>query len=390
MKRKIIICLLIIICVFILPLTTVIADDGADEEDLLKEEVNKQLDEVDFGKLNDLLETGELNIADEQTFKEIVENLINGKYTLTSSTVLNKVVNLLIGDISSIIPIIFIVLAIAILSNIVNSFQPSVESKSIAEITHFVCMAIVMVLLISVIKNVYTMTNDIISKLSNQMEVLFPILLSLMTATGSVVSVGIYQPVVAMLTSGVTIIFTKIIYPIFLLSLIFVVLNNLSSQIKLNKFVSFLGSCFKWIVGFVFTIFTGVLTIQGISAGKYDTISLKATRFAMKSYIPIIGGYLSDGLDYVLLSGLIIKNAIGVAGLILLISTILSPIVYLLVLRLGLQFVAGVVEPIGNSKMSNLCEDLGKILVYPIIVILAISFMFLLAVGLIMCTMSGV
>jgi stage III sporulation protein AE len=143
-------------------------------------------------------------------------------------------------------------------------------------------------------------------------------------------------------------------------------------------------------VGFVFTIFAGVLTIQGISAGKYDTISLKATRFAMKSYIPIIGGYLSDGLDYALLSGLIIKNAIGVAGLILLVSTILSPIAYLLILKLGLQFVAGVVEPIGNSKMSSLCEELSKILIYPIIVILAISFMFLLAVGLIMCTMSGV
>ena len=390
MKRKIIICLLIVICFVVLPITTTIADNESKEENLLKEEVDKQLEDFDFGQLNDLLESGEINITNEQTFKEIVENLINGKYTLSASSILNKVINLLIGDISSIIPIIFMVLAIAILSNIVNSFQPSAESKSIAEITHFVCMSIVMVLLVVVIKNAYTMTSNTISKLSNQMEILFPILLSLMTATGSVVSVGIYQPIVAVLASGVIIIFTKIIYPIFLLSLIFVVLNNLSSQIKLNKFISFLGSCFKWIVGFVFTIFAGVLTIQGISAGKYDTISLKATRFAMKSYIPIIGGYLSDGLDYALLSGLIIKNAIGVAGLILLVSTILSPIVYLLILKLGLQFVAGVVEPIGNSKMSSLCEELSKILIYPIIVILTISFMFLLAVGLIMCTMSGV
>jgi stage III sporulation protein AE len=212
----------------------------------------------------------------------------------------------------------------------------------------------------------------------------------MLTAMGSVVSVGIYQPLVAILSGGVTAIFSKIIFPIFLLLLIFIILNNLSGLVKLNKFISFLSSTFKWIVGFVFTMFAGLLTIQGISAGRYDTISLKATRFAMKSYIPIIGGYLSDGLDYVMLSSVLIKNAIGVAGIILLIMTILIPIINILILKLGLQFVAGVIETMGNSKISGLCDDLSKVLICPIVVILAMAFMYFLSVGLMMCTISGV
>ena len=359
-------------------------------EELLKEEVDKQLENVDFDNLEEFFNDENFSITDETCFKEIVTNLINGSFKSDPMTILGKIANSFFHNTKSILPILLMIIAIAILGNIVNSFKANSNSQAIADLIHFVCMAVVIVLLVSMFKNVYTITTGCVNKISSQMSIIFPILMTLLTTMGSVMTVGIYQPIVAVLTSGMTAIFSKVIYPIFLLSLIFIILNNLSNNIKLNKFISFLGSSFKWIVGFIFTIFAGILTIQGISAGKYDTISLKATRFAMKSYIPIIGGYLSDGLDYVMLSSVLIKNAIGVAGLVLLIMSILIPIINILIVKLGLQLVAGIIEPMGNSKISGLCEDLSKVLVYPIVVILAMSFMYFLTIGLIMCTISGV
>jgi stage III sporulation protein AE len=70
------------------------------------------------------------------------------------------------------------------------------------------------------------------------------------------------------------------------------VLSFISKTIKLDKITGFLNSVFKWSIGIVFTLFSGFLTIQGISAGKFDGVSIKATKFAMKSYIPIIGSYI--------------------------------------------------------------------------------------------------
>ena len=389
MKKKIIFILIIVMSIVLIPTNSISAEDKS-EEVKLQEEVDNQLENLDFKDLETLMKDDSLFITDENSFKGIVSDLINGEYNTDTQTVLGNVANKIFSQIVSIIPILLIIVVIAILGNIVNSFQPSSNSKAIADIVHFVCIAVVIVLLVAVMKNAYSLTTDCVNSMANQMSIIFPILLTMLTAMGSVVTVGIYQPVVAVLTGGVTAIFKNIVYPIFILAFIFIILNNISSQIKLSKFTSFLGSAFKWIVGFVFTIFAGLLTIQGISAGKYDTISLKATRFAMKSYIPIIGGYLSDGLDYVMLSSILIKNAIGVAGLLLLMGTILVPIINLVVFKLGLQFVASIVEPMGNSKISNFCEDLSKILVYPIVVILAIAFMYVLSVGLIMCTVSGV
>lgn len=388
MKKQIFIIILLILSVIIITPNILVSAENEDE--MLRDEVNNQLENFDFSDLNDLFESGDLHITDEESFKEIVKNLIDGKYKLNSSTIFNKIIDVVLSNIKKIIPIILMILCISMLSNIVTSFQPNSNSKPVTDIIHFVCIAIVIVLIVSVVRNSYQITTSTIDSMCNQMNIIFPVLLSLMTTMGGVVSVGIYQPIVAILTNGVTNILSKIVYPIFILSFIFIVLNSLSKQIKLNKFISFLGSGFKWVIGFIFTLFAGLLTIQGISAGRYDTISLKATKFAVKSYIPIIGGYISDGLDYVMLSTLLIKNAIGVAGIILLISSILVPILSVVILKLGLQFVAGVVEPIADSRICDLCDNISKVLIYPVVIIIAISFMYFLSIGLIMCTVSGV
>jgi len=388
MRKKVIVILMLVLLFAIVPFNNAFAQDDT-SEDLLKDEVQTQLNEMDFSKLEDLIYE-EINITDEESFKEIVNQLINGNYNINSTNLISKISKTLFSQITSIIPLILIIIAIAILSNIVNSFQPTTNSKSISDLVHFVCISVVIVLIVATIKNAYSLTTNTISTMVNQMSIIFPILLTLLTSMGSVVTVGIYQPIVALLSGGVTAILAKIVFPIFIVSFIFIILNNLSGTIKLNKFISFLNTSFKWIIGFVFTLFAGFLTIQGISAGRYDTISLKATRFAMKSYIPILGGYLSDGLDYVLLSSILIKNAVGFAGILLLAGTILVPIINLVVLKLGLQFVSSVIEPIENNKVSNLCDDLSKVLLYPIVVILAVAFMYILSVGLIMCTVAGV
>ena len=135
-----------------------------------------------------------------------------------------------------------------------------------------------------------------------------------------------------------------------------------------------------------FTLFTGFLTIQGISAGKFDSVSIKATKFAMKSYIPIIGSYISDGMDFFILGSVLVKNAIGLIGVFILFSSIIAPLITILVYKLALQFCSGIIEMSGNSKMSSFLSSCSKLLIFPIVLILGIAFMYIITICLIMCT----
>ena len=130
----------------------------------------------------------------------------------------------------------------------------------------------------------------------------------------------------------------------YIIVFIFCILGNLTDTVKLDKFQSVLTSGFKWIVGIVFTVFAGFLSIQGITAGRFDSVSIKATKFAIKSYIPIVGSYIADGMDFLVLGSVLVKNTVGLVGVLIVFVTIISPVLSILIIKLGLQFSGAILE----------------------------------------------
>ena len=218
------------------------------------------------------------------------------------------------------------------------------------------------------------------------MQIVFPILITLLGTIGSVSSISIYNPLVAILSTLVSVVFDKFLYPLFIIIFVLTILGNLTDTIKFDKLNGFLMSTFKWSIGIIFTLFTGFLSIQGITAGKFDSVSIKATKFAMKSYIPIIGSYVSDGMDFFVLGATLVKNSIGLVGVLILIISILSPIIMIIVYKLALQLSSGILQITGNSKICKFLGDCNKILILPIVLIIGVSFMYIITISLIMCT----
>ena len=168
--------------------------------------------------------------------------------------------------------------------------------------------------------------------------------------------------------------------------MVFSIVGNLSNNVRLDKFVAFLQSAFKWTIGLCFTIFLGFVSIQGVMAGAVDGLSVRTAKFAIRSYIPIIGAYVSDGFSIIMASSMLIKNAVGGVGLFLLLSIVISPVLNLVLFMLALKFMAGIIEPIGDKKIASFINDLSKSLSLLIALLVAISFMYTILTGLVMCS----
>lgn len=352
-------------------------------EEQLTDTVTDLLDDLDLSEF-DSLYVDEFQLFGNTSFKQKVEDLLNGKYFNNYDSVFSAILSLFLDGVASLLPLMLTIIAIAILSSTIQNFKSS--NYNVSNIVNFVCFAVIITILAVNFKNIIQTTSQTLQLMKNQMDAIFPIILTLITAVGGTVSVGIFKPVVAILSGGVTTIFTYLLMPMFALSFIFTIIGSLSPNVKFTKFNDFLSSSFKWIVGFVFTLFSAFLTIQGISAGKYDGVSIKASKFAIKSYIPIIGGYLSEGLDFIMLGSMLIKNAIGVAGLVIIFVTILSPIIQFVIFKLGLQLVSGILEPMNNKELTGLISSCSKIMIFPIVILLGVAFMYILTIGILMCT----
>jgi len=362
-------------------------EDLQDDINTLETNVFAQLNDLDFTDIENLIDELELELGDSKdySFRQIVEKIVNGEFFSDYSDFFTLLISSVKGKILEYVPLIFMLIALSLLGRFVNSLK-SKENDGIDNVISFVIYGLCVTILSVSFKNISGDISLAIENIKSQIDAIIPIMLTLMTAIGGVSSVGIYKPLVAILSFGVVSIVKSFLYPLFILSFILVVVGNITNSVKLNKFVELIFSIFKWSIGLIFTLFSAFLTLNGISAGKYDGISVRATKFAMKSYIPIIGGYLSDGLDFMLVASILIKNAIGVGGFILLLFTILTPIINIIILKFSLQFVSAILETIEDSKMSNFINGCSKVLMIPLLVLISISFMYLLVIMLMMIT----
>ena len=372
--------------------TYVFSDDNISKseiEEKISDSINSQLDNLDFSKLEEILSnlTGyEKDIIGSDSFFDKVSKIISGEFTQNQQSIFSSALQLLFEDILSFVPIICLVIAIGVVFSLVNASRPKSKSKSIGDIIHFVCFGTIIAILVTSITQMITLTSSTIMSIKNQIDAVMPVLLTLMTAIGGNASVGIYQPTVAVLSGSIISIFTKILLPIFIISLVFSIVGNLSSNVKLDKFSSFFTSLFKWIIGIVFTIFSAFLAIQGISAGNIDGISIRTAKYTIKNTVPLLGSYLADGFNLIIASSVLIKNAVGVCGLIVLFMSILVPVLKLIVYMLILKLGAAILEPISDPKISNFISMLSKNVSLLIVLILGCAFSYLLILGMVMCT----
>ena len=173
-------------------------------KDELKEEVSSQIKDFNFSELDKILENfgvDSKSIFGSESFSEKLNNLINGKYTLDSQSIFQTIINILFENILEIFPIFCSIVTIVILCSFISQIRSSVNGKSINDIVHFVCYAIIIIIVSKIVIDSLNTAKDTILSMQKQMDIIFPMLLTLMSAVGSAVSASVYQPAIAFLTA---------------------------------------------------------------------------------------------------------------------------------------------------------------------------------------------
>lgn len=362
--------------------------NSKDEEDF-NNQLDETIDNFDYSILDKILSTltdESKTIFGEFNFSSKIRTLIDGDFKDDSSTFISACLSLIFDDVLEFLPILCIIVAIAILCGFVGQLQAGIGGKSLNDVIHFVCYGIIIAIIATMVFEVVSLTSEALISIKTQMEVIFPILLTLIASVGGSVSVSVFQPSIVLLSSGIMQIFNNIIVPIFIITIVFIIAQNISKNVQFTKFTNFFQSAFKWTIGSIFTIFFAFLSINGIVANTYDGISIRTAKFTMKSYVPFVGGYLSDGFDLILSSSVLIKNAVGATGLMLLLATVAVPIIKIVILIFGFKLTSAILEPIADSRISSFIFSVSKALNMLVACLLAVAFMYLLSVGVLMCT----
>lgn len=387
-RWKVLLCiLLVVLSCFSFP--AVSAEETGDRSgEGLAGSIEEILSQLDVDALQAYLDT----LTDEQrevfgdNIADKILSIVNGDFALDYADLLSAVFGLLFEGLTDLLPIFCSICAIAILCGLLTRLKSSFAENGTSKIIFFVGYASILVLILASLSGIIADCNETVGSMQNQMQAVFPILLTLIATSGGSVSVAVYQPAVLFLSEIIVNVVVGVVFPLASLICVLNMVGNLNGEIRLKNFSALFAGVIKWVLGIVLTAFTVFLTVQGITSATYDGLSFKAAKYAVSNSVPIIGGFLGSGFDLVIAGSILIKNSVGSCGILLLAFALAGPLIQLIVYNLFLKLSAAVVEPIGDAGIADFLSSLAGTINYFTAGILVVGFMYFVTMLLLICS----
>ena len=362
---------ILISVIFLLNLT--MPTSNANEEETLQEQ------QEEFG-IHEFIEQADEysgEFFEDMDMNEILENAIHGE--VDNQTLFKKVLSLLGGELVDGLTVLGSILAIVVIHSILKSVSESLENDTISKLIYYVQYILIVTIVMMNFSDIVQVVKDTCNNLIGFMNILIPLLISLMIYTGSITTSGVLEPIILFLINFIGNIIQTVIIPIVLIFTSLIVISKISNNVQIDKLSSFLKSGVVWFFGIILTVFVAVISLEGTLSSSVDGITAKTTKAVVSSAIPVVGKILGDAVDTVLGCGIILKNAVGVIGIIIVIGICIIPILKLGVFTIAYKFMSAICEPIADKNITSLLEQIGD--VYKIFLAILCSVSVMLIVG---------
>ncbi len=308
--------------------------------------------------------------------QNIFNNSIQGQ--VDNASIGKKILNLFGKEFVNSLKSIVIILVIIVIHTILKSVSDSLENNEISKLIYYVQYILIVTIIMTNFSEVLKMVKNTVTDLVAFMNMLVPILITLMMYTGSIVTSSVIEPIILFMINFIGNILQNIIIPLVLVIASLIIISKLSDRVQIDRISKLLKSGVVWVLGTILTIFVGVVSLEGTLSSSVDGITAKTTKAIVSSAIPVVGKILSDSVDTVLGCGIVLKNAVGMVGVIVIIGIVIMPIIKLSTITIAYKVLTALVEPIAEKNITVLLEQISDVFKIFLAILFAISFMIII------------
>lgn len=349
-------------------------------QELFQESIRAQLEELDLGQLLRFTETL------EEGYRELVPSLHWRDLTAgaTTSRSVGELLALLLqsflGELSLSLALLRQLLVIGILAALLQRLSTSFGSKMAVDLAFAVCFFVLVLLGLQSFRLAAGIAQETVDTMVSFMHSLLPMLATLLVAVGGVTSAAVFHPLLWALVTTIASLVQHLLLPLILLSTAFSLVSSFSSEFAFPKLGGLLRQAVITILGVMFIVFSGFMVVRGAIAPITDGISLRTAKYLTKAFIPIAGGMFADSLEVVVGGSLLIKNAVGIFGLVMILCLMAAPLLKVLAMVFIYKLVGALLEPISDRRLLQALAVLESSLVLVMIALGTAALMFFLAI----------
>lgn len=316
-----------------------------------------------------------------ESLRSLLLRLARGEMALSGEALLRSLAGRLLGALSGSAWHLVRLLAPAIFCGVLERMRGAFSASALGEAISAGCFLWLAGCMAQDIASYMRLCRDSVIRMADLMQALFPQLLTLLAAVGATAGAAFFQPTVVAACGTMTTLVRSVTLPLCLSAGVITILRHLSPRISIAQLGKLLRSLAGWTLGVGFTVFISVSALQSLGVAAADGVTLRTAKYAVDNFVPVVGGMFADTMDTLVGASLLIKNALGLTGLLLLLSVLAGPMLQTLAGAMLYRAAAALLEPVADRRVSACMEEFADVLMLLMVVQLSVGAMFLLLVA---------
>ena len=243
-------------------------------------------------------------------------------------------------------------IAVVLLASVLNA-TPGNSKK----VVRYVTILALTTIMLGQANTLINLCADTVRQISDYGKLLLPVMTAALAAQGGMTEATALYAGTALFNTILSSIISKLLIPLVFIFLALAAANSATGEDLLKKLRDFVKWLMTWSLKTILYIFTGYLSITGVVAGTADAAAIKAAKLTISGVVPVVGGILSDASEAVIVGAGVMKNAVGVYGLLVVAAILITPFLRIATQYLMLKLTASICSVFGVKEASGLIED---------------------------------
>jgi stage III sporulation protein AE len=266
------------------------------------------------------------------------------------------------------------------LAAVMQSVQTAFERQTVSQAAYAVIFLVLLLLAVGSFTEAIAAARHAIEGMTDFMLAMVPVMIALLVASGALASAAFFQPMLIFCVHFVSNVVFLVVFPLIFFAAVLDIVSAISPRYKLTRLAGLLRVGGSGLLGLCMSGFLGVAAIQGAGKGIADGVVLRATKFALGTFVPVIGKAVADAAETVASASLLVKNAVGIAGMLILACIALFPAIKILAVSLIYGGSAALMQPLGETPIVQCLSVLSKSMILVFAAVAVVGLMFFLAI----------
>lgn len=319
-----------------------------------------------------------MNVFPDMNIDTIFSDSIKGN--INNNFIFMSAIRVFNQEIKIAIELMISVLIIIVIHSIFKAIVENLGNGTSSKVVYFIQYMMIVTVVTKTFVNILDITSESIQKIVDFMNLFIPLMTTLMLTTGSVATTSVVEPVLLFLTQFIGNFVNTFLIPILLVSMTLGIISQISDKVQVDKLSKFLKSSVIWVLGIILTIFTSILSLEGTLSSSVDGITAKTAKAAVSNFIPVVGKIMGDTVETVIGCGNILKNSVGVIGIIIVIGIVLLPLIKILMLWFSFELTSALCETVADTRIVKLISQIADGYKILLAILFSVSVMFIIGI----------